>query len=80
MLVNTKQMVSMTEANQNFSKVTKLVDAGSSVIILKNNKPKYVIIEFSEFEKEAKSIDDKIMDVADTILYDNIKAFKELAK
>lgn len=80
MIVNTNKMVSITEANQNFSKVAKMVDEGKSVVILKNNKPKYVVIEFNEFEKEAKSEEEKICKIADKVLLENLEAFKELAK
>jgi antitoxin Phd len=55
MLVNTKKIVSMSEANQNFSKVAKMVDEDKSVVIMKNNKPKYVVLDFEEFTKEAVS-------------------------
>ncbi len=51
MMINTDAMVSMTEANQNFSKVARLVDEKGAAIILKNNVPRYVIMEFSEAEK-----------------------------
>ena len=37
MTVNTEQLVSMTEANQNFSKVTRMVDKDGMAVILKNN-------------------------------------------
>ena len=39
MNINTKNLVSITDANQNFSKVARLVDENGSVIILKNNVP-----------------------------------------
>ena len=39
MKINTKNLVSITEANQNFSKVARLVDQQGSAVILKNNKP-----------------------------------------
>ena len=51
MTVNTNTLVSITEANQNFSKVARLVDQNGSVVILKNNVPRYVVLEFSEVEK-----------------------------
>ena len=51
MTVNTNNLVSITEANQNFSKVARLVDENGSAVILKNNVPRYVIMEFSEVEK-----------------------------
>lgn len=45
MNVNTKTMVSISEANQNFSKVARLVDQYGSAVILKNNSPRYLILE-----------------------------------
>ena len=80
MLVNTKKMVSITEANQNFSRIAKMVDESKSVVILKNNKPKYVVIEFNEFAMEAKTEEEKINEIADKVLTENFQAFKELAR
>lgn len=80
MLLNTKKIVTITDANHNFSKVARMVDEEKSVVIMKNNKPKYVIIEFEEFTKEARTDEDIIENIADRILSDNIEAFKELAK
>ncbi len=76
MKIDTKNLVSITDANQNFSKVVKSVEQNGDVIILKNNKPKYVIskIEKSEGENELITI------VANMILTEHEKAFKELAK
>lgn len=80
MLVNTQKMVSISEANQNFSKVAKIVDQDSSVVIMKNNKPKYILLDFEKFNKETLSEEEKIDTIADRILKENIVAFKELAK
>ena len=80
MLVNTRNMVSISEANQNFSKVAKLVDEDKSVVIMKNNKPKYILLDFDEFSKVEKSEKEKLDVIADRILYENLEAFKELAK
>ena len=52
MNINTKNLVSITDANQNFSKVARLVDENDSVIILKNNVPRYLVMEFSAAEQE----------------------------
>ena len=41
MTVNTKNLVSITEANQNFSRVARLVDENGAAVILKNNVPRY---------------------------------------
>ena len=80
MLLNTKKIVTITDANQNFSKVARMVDEEKSVVILKNNKPKYIIIEYEEFSKDAKSDEEKIEEIADRVLAQNMGAFKELAK
>ena len=39
MIIDTKQIISMTEANQNFSKASKTADLYGKAIIVKNNKP-----------------------------------------
>ena len=80
MLLNTKKIVTITDANQNFSKVARMVDQEKSVVILKNNKPKYVIIEYDEFSKEVQFEEEKVNKIAERVLAQNIEAFKELAK
>lgn len=80
MLIKTSSMVSMTEANQNFSKVAKMVEEEKSVVIMRNNKPKYILLDFEEFSKNSTLEEEKLDSIADRILNDNIEAFKELAK
>ena len=46
MLIDSNAMISITETNQNFSKVAKLVDTNGSAVILKNNAPRYLIVSF----------------------------------
>ena len=80
MLIKTDSMVSMTDANQNFSKVAKMLEQDKSVIIMRNNKPKYILLDFEEFSKNSAVEEENIDSIADRILNDNIEAFKELAK
>ena len=83
MQVNLKNLVSMTEANQNFSKVARLVDENGAAVILKNNLPKYVIIEYNELKKEdfiKEAKDETVEEVSKRILSKHIRAFEELAK
>ena len=61
MNVNTKSLVSITEANQNFSKVARLVDENGSAVILKNNVPRYLIVEFSQAENEQIAVDEDVI-------------------
>ncbi|MDU2500654.1 MAG: type II toxin-antitoxin system Phd/YefM family antitoxin [Finegoldia magna] len=80
MKINTKNLVSITEANQNFSKVARLVDEQGSAVILKNNNPKYVIIKYTEFESEQNADDECITEISKRILKQNKKAYNELSK
>ena len=52
MMINTNALIPMTDANQNFSKVVCLVDEQGTAVILKNNKPRYAVIDFSEYDDE----------------------------
>lgn len=79
MITDTKNLISITEANQNFSKVVKNVEQNGEVIILKNNKPQYVV---SKFKNKENTIDENAMTlvVANMILTEHSRAFKELGK
>ncbi|HBP52201.1 MAG TPA: type II toxin-antitoxin system prevent-host-death family antitoxin [Clostridiales bacterium] len=80
MTINTNQIVSMTEANQNFSKVVKIADKNGSAVVFKNNKPKYMIVNIEENPIFELSDDEKIDIASKRILEKYLDAFKELAK
>lgn len=54
-LLNTRQTASVTEANQNFSKVARMADQEGAVVLLKNNRPKYLLIDIDQINRETKS-------------------------
>ena len=83
MMVDTKNLVPMTEANQNFSRVVRMVDESGLAVILKNNKPRYIVVDFGDYEQiqtlralRARQIGPE----ADRLLDENQEAFRELAK
>ena len=80
MTVNTKNLVSITEANQNFSRVSRLVDENGAAVILKNNVPRYVLVEFSQAEQEQLAEDEDILAVSKRLIAKNRHAYEELAK
>ena len=80
MKVDIENLVSMTEANQNFSKVVRLVDENGVAVILKNNTPRYVILDYSKIQEEKIADDDDVKNVSERILSKHLKAFEELAK
>jgi prevent-host-death family protein len=51
-------MVSISEANQNFSKVAKLVDEEKEIVVMKHNKPKYVILEYDKYIEYMKQLNE----------------------
>ena len=80
MMINSNTMVSITEANQNFSKVARLVDEQGSAVILKNNVPRYLVIEFSQVEQMQAAQDEDIMQISTRLIQQNRVAYGELAK
>ena len=80
MMINSNTLVSITEANQNFSKVARLVDEQGSAVILKNNVPRYLIVEFSQAEQMQAAEDEDVMQVSARLTQQNRAAYEELAK
>ena len=80
MIIDTKQIITVTEANQNFSKVARLVDEQGSAVILKNNVPRYLIVEFSQVEQMQAAEDEDVMQISERLIQQNRAAYEELAK
>ena len=80
MNIDTNTMVSMSEANQNFSKVAKLVDKYGSAVILKNNVPRYLIVEFQEADALQAASDEDVAEISKKLMKRNEKIYQELAK
>ena len=80
MNINMNNLVSISEANQNFSKIAKMVDENGTIVILKNNKPRYVLMEYNQLIQKNINENIQVEDVAQNILSKHIKAFEELAK
>ena len=60
MMINTNAIVSMTEANQNFSRVTRIADANGQAVVFKNNRPKYLLIDMDRSPLLDMTDDEKI--------------------
>lgn len=80
MTINTSTVVSMTEANQNFSKVTRLVDQFGSAVVFKNNAPRYLVIDFSKLDTDIAASDEDVMTASRKYMKKFNNTFKELAK
>lgn len=80
MKIDTNTIVSATEANQNFSRVTRIAEKNGQAVIFKNNKPKYMVIDLEKSPILDLTDDEKIDIVAARILKRFKPAFEELAK
>ncbi len=68
MTIDTKTLISISEANQNFSKVARLVDECGSAVILKNNVPRYLVIDFSKAEQETTASDEDVLSISKRLM------------
>ena len=80
MNINTDNLVSITEANQNFSRIARLVDEKGAVVILKNNAPRYLLVEFRQAEQAQTASDEDVLVVSSRLISQNRSAYQELAK
>lgn len=80
-----EQFISITDANKNFSKISKLCKEKGELYILKNNKPEFVLkcisSNIGSTANEIEITDDEKLEIAcKRILNKYHKAFEELAK
>lgn len=80
MTIDTNTMVSISEANQNFSKVARLVDERGSAVILKNNVPRYIVIDFSKMDEDVVALDEDVLSMSKKLMEQNREAYEVLAK
>ena len=80
MTINTNAIISISEANQNFSKATRIAEKNGQAVIFKNNRPRYILIDLESNPPVEMTDDEKIDFVAARILKKYRTAFLELAK
>ena len=78
--INTSQIVTMTEANQNFSKVVKIADRNGCAVVFKNNVPRYMVVNIEDNPIFLLTEEEKINIAAMRMLAKYSAAFKELSK
>lgn len=80
MMIDSRKIITVTEANQNFSKATRIADMHGDVLVFKNNKPKYKLQNL-EIEPDLELTDDEKIDIVARRILNRFKpAFLELAK
>ena len=56
MEVDLGAIISVTDVNQNFSKVMRLIEKNGQALIFKNNKPRYLMLDINNSETIDKAI------------------------
>jgi antitoxin Phd len=78
--IDTRILVPMTEANENFLNVVRLVDENGMVVISMDNQPRYMMLNFSEYDEIFTERQKRFNEAADNIIAENLEALTELAK
>ena len=79
MRIDTNTMIPMTEANRNFSKVARLVDEKGSAVIMKNNRPRYLIVNFDTLE-DGTAGDEEVEAISKKLMQQNRTAYDTIRK
>ena len=80
MTIDTSTIISVTEANQNFSRVTRIAEKSGQAVIFKNNRPKYLLIDLDASPVIDLTDDERIDIAAARVMAKYKPAFEELAK
>jgi len=80
MNIDTNQIMSISDVNQNFSRATKVADKQGTVVIFRNNKPSYMLVSLQDSPYIDLTEDEKISVVAKRVLEKHKHAFEVLAR
>ena len=80
MMIDSTTMVSISDANQNFSRVARLVDERGSAVIMKNNMPRYLVVDIRQLEKMTSADGADAARIAAQLMQQNQEAYEGPAK
>lgn len=80
MNIDTDTIVSVADANQNFSHVTRIANQHGQAVLFQNDRPRYLLIDMEQSPIIDMTDEEKIDFVAARILRKYKPAFLELAK
>ena len=81
MKIDAKMIVSFSQAKKNFSHVTRIADSYGRVVILKDNEPKYLLVDLEQGTLIYDLTDEEKLEIASKRILKQYKpAFEEFAK
>ena len=57
-----------------------MVDEHGTAVILKNNVPRYIVVDFSKVEKERIAATEDVFSISERLIEQNMEAHKVLVK
>ena len=78
--LSSNTIISISEVNQSFPKAMKMAEQNGQAVIIKNNRPKFLLIDLESNPTLEMADDEEIDFVARRILTQYRNAFLELAK
>lgn len=82
MIITSNRIASVTDANQNFTKVAKTAEKYGDAVIFRRNKPAFILLDIDkmgeEFIREYEHL--KMKYLSEQLLNEYEVAYKELAK
>ena len=76
----TNTIISISDAKQNFSKITRTVDEHGSAIITQDNVPRYLVLDFKKVQEEQTLSNENIIAISRRVMKQNKEAYKVLAE
>ena len=64
--------------NSEFSRVMRVVDEHGTAVILKNNVPRYLVIDFSKAEKEKIAATEDVLAISERLIKQNMEAYYDV--
>lgn len=80
MKIYTNPLISISDAKQKFSKITRTVDEYESAIITQDNVPRYLVLDFKNVQEEQTLSNENIIAISRRIMRQNKEAYKVLAE
>lgn len=57
-----------------------MVDEHGTAVILKNNVPRYLVIDFSKADQEKVASTEDVLSISERLIKENMEAYEVLAK
>ena len=80
MKIDSNTIVTMSEANRNFSRITRIVDQYGVAVVFKNSIPRYLVLDFAAADRVYMAADQDVLSASSALMDQFDEAFKELAK